>query len=78
MKTDGGGYALIARKHDAITWDIPSKDETVDPKSVDTFWTSQLGDAPILDFRVQFADSDSFDATKAHWYYYNITISLTM
>ena len=67
MKTDGGGYALVARKHDAITWDIPSKDETVDPKSVDTFWTSQLGDAPILDLRIQFSSSDSFDDTKAHW-----------
>ena len=67
MKTDGGGYMLVARKHDAITWDIPSKDETADPKSTEKYWTSQLGDAPILDFRIQLSTSDSFDDTKAHW-----------
>ena len=67
MTTDGGGYALVARKHDAITWDIPSKDETIVPNSADKFWTSQLGDAPILDFRIQLSTSDSLDDTKAHW-----------
>ena len=67
MKTDGGGYILVARKHDAITWDVPSKDQPVEPHSSETYWTSQLGDAPILDFRVQFSTSDSFDDTKAHW-----------
>ena len=58
---------LVARKHDAITWDIPSKDQAADPKSSEKYWTSQLGDASILDFRVQISDTDSFDNTKAHW-----------
>jgi hypothetical protein len=58
---------LVARKHDAIVWDVPSKDQPAEPKSSDTYWTSQLGDAPILDFRIQLSDSDSFDDTKAHW-----------
>jgi hypothetical protein len=58
---------LVARKHDAIMWDVPSKDQPVEPHSSETYWTSQLGDAPILDFRIQLSTSDSFDNTKAHW-----------
>ncbi|CAB4034088.1 Hypothetical predicted protein, partial [Paramuricea clavata] len=67
MKTNGGGYMLVARKHNAIMWDVPSKDQPVEPDSSETYWTSQLGDAPILDFRIQLSTSDSFDNTKAHW-----------
>ena len=67
MTTDGGGFALVARKHDAIMWDIPSKNQPAEPHSNETYWTSQLGDAPILDFRIQISTSDSFDGTKAHW-----------
>lgn len=66
MTTDGGGYMLVARKH-AIAWDIPSKDKTVDPHTNELFWTSQLGDAPILDFRIQLSTSKFFNGTKAHW-----------
>ncbi len=58
---------LLARKHDAITWDVPSKDQPAEPDSSETYWTSQLGDAPMLDFRIQLSTSDSFDDTKAHW-----------
>ena len=58
---------LVARKHDAETWSIPSKDQVVDPHSSKTYWSSQLGDAPILDFMIQFSTSDSFADTKAHW-----------
>ena len=58
---------LVARKHDAIILDVSSKDESVEPHSNETYWTSQLGDAPILDFRIQISTSDSFDDTKAHW-----------
>ncbi|XP_028396090.1 uncharacterized protein LOC114520085 [Dendronephthya gigantea] len=68
MKTDGGGFMLVARKH-AIAWDIPSKDEPVHPLSDELFWTSQLGDAPILDFRIQLSTSKHFNGTKAHWSY---------
>ena len=67
MKTDGGGFILDARKKDAVTWDVPSIDKPVYPFSKDSYWTSQMGDAPILDFRVQFSTRDSFDDTKAHW-----------
>ena len=67
MKTDGGGFTLVARKHDAVTWDIPSLDKPVHPFSKVKYWTSQLGDAPILDFRIQLSTSDSFKNTKAHW-----------
>ena len=69
MTTDGGGYMLVARKHDAIIWDVPSKDQPVEPDSSETYWTSQLGDAPILDLRIQLSTSDSLDDTKAHWSY---------
>ncbi|XP_046843367.1 uncharacterized protein LOC124437433 [Xenia sp. Carnegie-2017] len=69
MKTDGGGFTLVARKQDAVTWDIPSVDKPVHPFSKDKYWTSQLGDAPILDFRIQLSTSDSFKNTKAHWFY---------
>ncbi|XP_046843366.1 uncharacterized protein LOC124437432 isoform X2 [Xenia sp. Carnegie-2017] len=69
MKTDGGGFTLVARKYDAVTWDIPSIDKPVHPFSKGKYWTSQLGDAPILDFRIQLSTSDSFDDTKSHWFY---------
>ncbi|XP_046848421.1 uncharacterized protein LOC124441980 isoform X2 [Xenia sp. Carnegie-2017] len=69
MKTDGGGFILVARKHDAITWNVPSKDKPVNPSGKDKYWTSQLGDLPILDFRIQMSTSDSFVDTKAHWFY---------
>ncbi len=67
MKMDSGGYMLVARKHDAETWSVPSKDEAVDPRSSETYWSSQLGDAPILDFMIQISTGDSFKDTRAHW-----------
>lgn len=67
MTTDGGGFLLVARKQNGTTWDVPSKDMPVGPSVKDKYWTNQLGDLPILDFRVQMSTSDSFDDTKAHW-----------
>lgn len=66
MTTDGGGFMLIGRKNNSVTWTVPSNDNPVDPFGV-PHWSSALGDAPILDFRVQMATSDNFKETKAHW-----------
>jgi hypothetical protein len=66
MTTDGGGWILIDRKNNSITWSVPSNNKTVEPYG-DPHWSSSLGNAPILDFRVQVATSEHFKATKAHW-----------
>ena len=66
MTTDGGGFILIGRKNTSVTWTVPSNSKTVEPFG-DPHWFSSLGDAPIIDFRVQVANQESFQATKAHW-----------
>ena len=67
MNTDGGGWALIGRKTNAVTWTVPSNNKPVEPFGK-PHWSSSLGDAPILDFRVQVATEEDFRATKAHWW----------
>lgn len=67
MKTDGGGYMLIGRKNNSETWTVPSNNDPVSPFG-DPHWSSALGDAPILDFRIQMAISEDFKQTKAHWF----------
>ena len=66
MTTDGGGFMLIGRKRGAETWSVPSNDKPVEPNG-DPHWTSEFGDVPMNDFRVQMATSDNFKTTKAHW-----------
>lgn len=66
MTTDGGGFMLIGRKNDSKTWSVPSNDYPVEPFGF-PHWSSALGNAPILDFRVQVATKENFDDTKAHW-----------
>ena len=66
MTTDEGGWILIGRKNSSITWSVPSNNETVEPYG-DPHWSSSLGNLPILDFRVQVATTENFQATKAHW-----------
>ena len=66
MTTDGGGFMLIGRKNNSITWAVPSNDETVEPYG-EPHWSSSLGDAPILDFSIQIATKEDFKTTKAHW-----------
>jgi hypothetical protein len=66
MSTDGGGYILVGRKNSSVTWRLPSNDLPVEPLG-DPHWASNLGDAPILDFRVQVATAEDFQQTKAHW-----------
>ncbi|CAB4024583.1 Hypothetical predicted protein, partial [Paramuricea clavata] len=65
MTTDEGGWILIGRKNNSITWSVPSNNKTVEPYG-DPHWSSLFGNAPILDFRVQVATSENFRATKAH------------
>jgi hypothetical protein len=74
MTTDGGGFMLIGRKTNPITWTVPSNNSTVEPHGK-PHWSSNLGDTPIMDFRVQIATSDNFEATKAHWYVYALRLS---
>ena len=67
MSTDGGGWALVGRTTSAVTWTVPSNNKTVEPFGK-PHWFSSLGDAPILDFRVQVATQEDFSATRAHWW----------
>jgi hypothetical protein len=66
MTTDGGGFMLMGRKNNSITWTVPSNKLTVEPYG-EPHWSSSLGDAPILDFRVQMATREDFKTTKADW-----------
>jgi hypothetical protein len=66
MTTDKGGYALIGRKITPETWTLPSNTTPVHPYGP-PHWLSSLGDAQIMDFRVQIATSDNLKATKAQW-----------
>ena len=66
MTTDGGGYMLIGRMNDSVTWDVPSDNTTVSPFD-DPQWSSAFGDIPILDFRVQVAADEEYRQIKAHW-----------
>ncbi|CAB4004934.1 Hypothetical predicted protein [Paramuricea clavata] len=68
MTTDGGGFMLMGRKNNSITWTVPSNKLTVEPYG-EPHWSSSLGDAPILDFRVQMATREDFKTTKADWSY---------
>ncbi|XP_028403917.1 uncharacterized protein LOC114526500 [Dendronephthya gigantea] len=68
MTTDGGGFYLVGRKNTSITWTVPSSNTPVEPFG-DPHWISSLGNAPIIDFRVQVSSQEKFEATKAHWYY---------
>ena len=56
---------LIGRKNNSITWTVPSNNKTVEPYG-EPHWSSSLGDAPILDIRVQMATKEDFKTTKAH------------
>ncbi|CAB4025356.1 Hypothetical predicted protein, partial [Paramuricea clavata] len=68
MTTDDGGYALLGRKTTPETWTLPSNNTPVHPYGP-PHWLSSIGDAQIMDFRVQIATSDNLKATKAHWSY---------
>ena len=67
MTTDGGGYILIGRKNNSVTWTLPSNGLPVEPYG-DPHWASNLGDTPIRDFRIQIATADDLQQTKAHWF----------
>ncbi|CAB4013001.1 Hypothetical predicted protein [Paramuricea clavata] len=66
MTTDGGGFILVGRINGSKTWSVPSNSNPVEPYG-EPHWLSSLGDAPIMDFRVQMATSEDFKDTKAHW-----------
>ena len=66
MITDGGGYMLIGTLNDSVTWSVPSNDEPVKPFGI-PHWSSALGHAPLMDFRVQVTKGDAFEDTIAHW-----------
>ncbi|XP_028413234.1 fibrinogen gamma chain-like [Dendronephthya gigantea] len=68
MTTDGGGFALIGKLNSSVTWKVPSKNTTVDPFG-ESQWSSDLGDAPVLDFRIQISTTENLAKTNAHWSY---------
>ena len=57
---------LIGRKTNAVTWTVPSNNKPVEPFGK-PHWSSSLGDASIVDFRVQVATKEDF-STRAHWW----------
>ena len=60
----------MGRKNSSVTWTVPSNSKPVEPFG-DPHWSSSLGDAKILDFRVQVATKEDFNTTKADWYVEN-------
>jgi hypothetical protein len=57
---------LVGKKKGPKTWSVPSTSIPLQPFG-DAHWLSSLGDAPIMDFRIQIATADDFKNTKAHW-----------
>ncbi|XP_028413273.1 uncharacterized protein LOC114536122 [Dendronephthya gigantea] len=68
MNTDGGGFALIGKLNSSVTWKVPSQNTTVDPFG-ESQWSSDLGDAPVLDFRIQISTTGNLAKPNAHWSY---------
>ncbi|XP_028393389.1 uncharacterized protein LOC114517771 [Dendronephthya gigantea] len=68
VNTDGGGFTLVGMTDSPVTWTIPTNSTPVDPKGP-PHWSSELGDLQILDFRVQISSDNTFEGTKAHWFY---------
>jgi hypothetical protein len=66
MSTDGGGWVLVGRKNNSVTWTVPSNNKPVEPFG-EPHWSSSLGDAQVVDFRVQVATKEDFKSTRAHW-----------
>ena len=64
---DGEGFSLIAHKTSAVTWTVPFHNTRVDPFSSHQ-WYSALGNASVMDFRVQLSTSNNFHDKKAHWF----------
>ena len=66
MTTNDGGYMLFGRTNSSITWTVPSSTIPVEPYG-DPHWASHLGDAPILDVRIQMSIAEDLSKTLAHW-----------
>ncbi|CAB4029528.1 Hypothetical predicted protein [Paramuricea clavata] len=66
VTTDGGGFILVAKKDDPVTWTVPSSNETVDPHGK-PHWSSIFGKVKMLDIRFQISTTSKFENTKAHW-----------
>ena len=66
MTTDSGGFILFGYQNSSVTWNVPSTNEPVDPFGSPR-WSSVLGNAPILDIRIQISSSKEFKDTKADW-----------
>jgi hypothetical protein len=66
VTTDGGGYLLVAKKDDPVTWTVPSSNETVYPQGT-PHWSSIFGDMNMLDIRIQISTTSRFEDTKADW-----------
>ncbi|XP_028413272.1 uncharacterized protein LOC114536121 [Dendronephthya gigantea] len=68
MTTDGGGFALVGKLNSSVTWKVPSKNTTVVPFG-ESQWSSDLGDAQVLDFRIQISTTENLAKANAHWSY---------
>ena len=66
MSTDGGGYILLGIMNNTVTWNVPSRNTTVEPFGTLQF-SSAFGDVSILDLRIQVATDAQYKQTIAHW-----------
>ena len=66
VTTDGGGFMLVAKKDDPVTWTVPSSKDTVGPHDK-SHWSSIFGKVEMLDIRFQVSTTLHFKDTKAHW-----------
>jgi hypothetical protein len=66
MITDGGGYMLFGRTNTSVAWTMPSSNDAVELYG-NPHWASHLGDAPILDLRIQMARTEDLSKPLAHW-----------
>ena len=66
VQTDGGGFMLVAKKDDPVTWTVPSSKDPVGPHDK-PHWSSIFGKVEMLDIRFQVSTTLHFKDTKAHW-----------
>jgi hypothetical protein len=66
METDGGGFLLVGNKDSPVSWTVPSSAQMVTPKG-QPHWSSEFGNASMIEFRVQVSTTNDLADLKADW-----------
>ncbi|XP_028392384.1 uncharacterized protein LOC114516957 isoform X2 [Dendronephthya gigantea] len=69
VKTDKGGFMLVGNKNSPISWTVPSNSQIVTPNGP-PHWSSDFGDVPMIEFRVQVSTTNDPKDVKADWLYH--------